>query len=551
MSTFSLVTIRQDDEHMTDQYPGVPTGPEQPRQEQEPVGDGAPTPAAAGGEAAEAGQAAWGAAPAGWATQTGQTGWQTPAGSAYPGSGQPAAQAGAWQAQGAGEPTPDPWAGYGSTGYPDQSGYGAAYPQGAAYGAPGQSPYGSTAYGSSAYGSTGYGSTGYADQSGAAWQHDTTVYAATAPTTAPAPPAPPARRSGTSRTGLLLVAAALTGLLAGALGGYAGSQLADGESSSGTIALPQSDAQLSDRPEGSIADIAARVSPSVVSIEVSGSGGAGTGSGFVVRSNGYILTNNHVVEAAASGGQITVVFSDGTKLDGTIVGRDPNYDLAVVKVQASDLPAVALGNSDSVVVGDAVIAIGSPLGLEGTVTAGIVSALNRPVTAGDSTGDTSFINAIQTDAAINPGNSGGPLVNAAGEVIGVNSAIASLSDGSGQAGSIGLGFAIPVNQAQRIAEELINTGTSTKPIIGVRLDTQYAGAGARVESVDPGGPAAAAGMQDGDVIVEYNGKPVEDSTQLIVDIRAMKPGEKVAIKVQRGGGTEELTVTLGSDSSSN
>ena len=538
---------------MTDQYPGVPTGAEQPRQEPEPTAADAPTAPAAGGSAAGDGQPTWGAAPAGWqgdtaqggwAGQPGQTGWQTPAGSAYPGTAQPGPAAGAWQAQGAGQPAADPWAGYGAAGYSEQSGYGASYPQGGTYGSTGQS----------GYPTTGYGSTGYADQSGygTAWQHDTTVYGATSPTTAPAPPAPPAKKTGTSRVGWLLAAAALTGLLAGALGGYAGAQLGDGGSSTGTVALPQSDAQLSDRPEGSIAAIAARVSPSVVSIEVSGNGGAGTGSGFVVRSNGYIVTNNHVVEAAAGGGTITVVFSDGTKLDGTIVGRDPNYDLAVVKVEASDLPAVTLGNSDSVVVGDGVIAIGSPLGLEGTVTAGIVSALNRPVTAGDPTGgDTSFINAIQTDAAINPGNSGGPLVNAAGEVIGVNSAIASLGAGTGQAGSIGLGFAIPVNQAQRIAEELINTGTSTKPIIGVRLDTQYTGAGARVESVDAGGPAADAGMQGGDVIVEFNGKPVEDSTQLIVDIRAMQPGDKVTMQVQRGGGTEELTVTLGSDSSSN
>jgi putative serine protease PepD len=301
-----------------------------------------------------------------------------------------------------------------------------------------------------------------------------------------------------------------------------------------------------------VAAIAEAVSPAVVSLAVSGQGGAGTGSGFVIREDGYILTNNHVVEAAADGGEITVNFSDDRRLNATIVGRDAAYDLAVIKVDATGLPTVALGNSDGVIVGDLAIAIGSPLGLDGTVTAGIISALNRPVTAGGQ-GETSFINAIQTDAAINPGNSGGPLVNAAGEVIGVNSAIATLGDAGlgGQSGSIGLGFAIPINQAKRIAEELIDSGTSTKPIIGVRLDVQYTGEGARVESVTAGGPADEAGLEAGDIIVEFDGRTVEDATQLIVDIRSMSPGDTVPITVQRGSDTVELTITLGSDSSSN
>jgi putative serine protease PepD len=287
----------------------------------------------------------------------------------------------------------------------------------------------------------------------------------------------------------------------------------------------------------------------VVSLEVNGAQGSGTGSGFVIRDNGYIVTNNHVVESAADGGEITVHFADGRKFDAKIVGRDANYDIAVVKVDASGLPTVVLGDSDGVVVGDMAIAIGSPLGLDGTVTAGIVSALNRPVTAGGQ-GSTSFINAIQTDAAINPGNSGGALVNAAGEVIGVNSAIATLGDGTSQSGSIGLGFAIPINQVTRISEELINTGSSTKPIIGVSLDQSYQGDGARVQEVTPGGPAEAAGLEAGDIIVEFDGEPVADATSLIVDIRSMKPGDEVTISVQRGGGTEDLTITLGSDSSS-
>jgi putative serine protease PepD len=328
-----------------------------------------------------------------------------------------------------------------------------------------------------------------------------------------------------------------------------GSQAGDTASST-TVTLPQTGVDKSERPSGSVAAIAEAVSPAVVSLAVSGQGGAGTGSGFVIREDGYILTNNHVVEAAANGGEITVNFSDDRRLNATIVGRDAAYDLAVIKVDATGLPTVALGNSDGVIVGDLAIAIGSPLGLDGTVTAGIVSALNRPVTAGGQ-GETSFINAIQTDAAINPGNSGGPLVNAAGEVIGVNSAIATLGDGTSQSGSIGLGFAIPVNQAKRIAEELIDTGASTKPIIGVRLDVQYLGEGARVESVTAGGPADEAGLQAGDVIVEFDGRTVEDATQLIVDIRSMSPGDTVPITVQRGSENVELTITLGSDSSSN
>jgi putative serine protease PepD len=514
---------------MTDQYPSVPGDQGQPEPaatESSPEGASSEAPSAPG----------WGTAPAGW---------QTPSGAGYPTTGQAPASGGAdqaaWQAQGA---WPTTQAGYGTQAGYDQAAYGQA-----AYG---QSPYGQAAYGQSPYGSgaTGYGQGSY-DQSApgqgqASWQHDTSVYGVTAP---PAPPAKPAK--GTSRTGLLLAAAALTGLLAGGVGGFVGAELAD-QSTTGTVSLPQSDAAMSERPEGSIADLAARVSPAVVSLTVNGPNESGTGSGFVVRSNGYIVTNNHVVSAAADGGQISVRFSDGRTLDGEIVGRDPNYDLAVVKVDATDLPTTTLGNSDGVVVGDTVIAIGSPLGLEGTVTAGIVSALNRPVTAGGQGSDeTSFINAIQTDAAINPGNSGGPLINAAGEVIGVNSAIASLSDGSGQAGSIGLGFAIPINQAQRIAEELINTGTSTKPIIGVRLNSQFSGPGAQVDSVDPNGPAAKAGLQDGDVIVEFNGRAVSDSTQLIVDIRSMQPGDEVTVTVDRGGQEKEYTITLGSDSSSN
>ncbi|OIQ67822.1 putative serine protease HtrA [mine drainage metagenome] len=246
-----------------------------------------------------------------------------------------------------------------------------------------------------------------------------------------------------------------------------------------------------------------------------------------------------------------VQLSDGRIVDGTVVGRDPSYDLAVVKVAVTGLTALALGDSDKIQVGDAVIAVGSPLGLSGTVTTGIISAKNRAVTTSGATGPgNSFINALQTDAAINPGDSGGPLVDATGAVIGVNSAIASLgSSFGGQSGSIGLGFAIPINQAKRTAEELIRTGVSSHPIIGVSLDTSYAGPGARIAdtagSVTAGSPAAKAGLQPGDLIVAIDGQRVANSDELIVAIRTHAPGDRVVLTYVRGKGAEtKVTLTL-------
>jgi putative serine protease PepD len=370
------------------------------------------------------------------------------------------------------------------------------------------------------------------------------------------PAAPPAPRQK-SRTALILVLAALLGLLAGGAGAAAVVAITGWDSDSQATAskppesplLPQGSDDTIPRAEGSVAQIAANVSPSVVSIEVEAGNNSGSGSGVIIRKDGYILTNNHVVEAAANGGgEITVRLSNEDTLRAKIVGRDPEYDLAVIKVEANDLPTATLGNSDAVSVGDVAIAIGSPLGLDGTVTAGIVSALNRPVTAGQSTAETSYINAIQTDAAINPGNSGGALVNSRGEVIGINSAIASLSaDPNSQPGSIGLGFAIPINQAKRVAEELIATGKSTKPVIGVSLNMYYAGEGAEVTAVNPGGPAAKAGISAGDIITAFNGAKVDDGTELVVKIRARSPGEKVTLTIKRGNDTKDVQVTLGEE----
>ena len=306
-----------------------------------------------------------------------------------------------------------------------------------------------------------------------------------------------------------------------------------------------------ERPPGSAADIAQRVLPSVVSISARGVRGGGSGTGFVIDSNGFILTNDHVIsDAAVDGGRIDVQLNDGTTLKATIIGRDSAYDLAVLKIDRRGLTALTFGDSDEVAVGDAVIAIGSPLGLSGTVTLGIVSAKDRAVTAGEDAGDNSYINAIQTDAAINPGNSGGPLVNSAGAVIGVNSAIATLGSSflSSQSGSIGLGFAIPINQARKTAEQLIKTGKATYPVVGISVDMQYAGDGAKIadtaNAIVPGGPAAKAGLRAGDLITKFNGRTITTPEELIVSIRSQNVGDKVEIEYIRSGKTLKAILTL-------
>lgn len=372
------------------------------------------------------------------------------------------------------------------------------------------------------------------------------------------------RRSRGLRAGPVIAISVTLALLAGLAGGFLGFALADrlsnssGVDASVSLGAPPTSG-TSDRPADSIAGVASKVLPTVVSLSVEGRSESSTGSGFVIQSNGYVLTNNHVIEAAVGSGTVTVFFNDGSRAPATIVGRDTAYDLAVLKVEKTGLSVLPLGNSDQIVVGDSVLAVGSPLGLSGTVTTGIVSALNRPVTAGGSgSSDTSFINAIQTDAAINPGNSGGPLVNSAGGVIGVNSAIATLGGANNASGSIGVGFAIPINQARRTAEEIIRTGKSTKPVIGVTLDTSYNGRGAKIASnvisgrvpITPGGPADKAGLKAGDVVLAVNGRTVNNGDELIVAIRAAQPGDTVTFKVQRGGSTSDIQVVLGSESSS-
>jgi putative serine protease PepD len=297
-----------------------------------------------------------------------------------------------------------------------------------------------------------------------------------------------------------------------------------------------------------VKSIAQLVSPSVVSLEVSGLTGSGTGSGSIYRSNSttsYIVTNNHVIEGAASGGSIQVELNNGDVLTGTIVGRDSEYDLAVVSVRKGNLPEIPKGNSTTIAIGDAVVAFGSPLGLSGTVTSGIVSALNRPVTTG-STSITSYIDAIQTDAAINPGNSGGPLVDSQGRIIGVNSAIASLGSSSAT-GNIGLGFSIPFNQAKRIIEEIISTGKSTKPIFGVSFDSTFTGVGAKIGLITSGKGADKAGIPVNSIIKTIDGYKITDAVSAIVRIRAKAPGDQVTVIVELPSGSNKTyTVTLDS-----
>jgi len=369
----------------------------------------------------------------------------------------------------------------------------------------------------------------------------------------PLPPRPePQTRRGLGVLAVVSIATAVSLVVGGFAGiaGYVIGARVDGDPAAASV-IPASISSESAadliREPGSIAVIAASVLPSVVSILIEGDGpnGLGSGSGFVIRPDGYILTNNHVAAPAANGGKLTVVFSNGTREGATIVGRNTSYDLAVLKVERGGLTPAALGNSSAVKVGDAAIAIGAPLGLDGTVTAGIISSLDRPVTAGGS-GEMAYINAIQTDAAINPGNSGGPLLDAAGRVIGVNSAIATLASAiTGEGGSIGLGFAVPINSAKRISEELIETGDSRTPIIGVTLDTTFTGTGARVAEITADGPAEGE-LRQGDVITRLNGRAIDDSTELVVTIRSYAPGEEIEVTFTRGSQERTAKVTLGS-----
>lgn len=310
-------------------------------------------------------------------------------------------------------------------------------------------------------------------------------------------------------------------------------------------------------PAGSVEAVAAKVVPSVVKLEVNQGRSSEEGSGVILSTDGLILTNNHVVAAAAAAAdgagaapRTKVTFADGTNAPFTVVGTDPGSDIAVVRAQnVSDLTPIAIGSSADLRVGQDVVAIGSPLGLEGTVTTGIISALNRPVAAGgDARNQNTVLDAIQTDAAINPGNSGGALVNMNGELVGVNSAIATLGANAGgpQGGSIGLGFAIPVDQAKRIADEIIRTGSASRASLGVQVGNEAGVDGAKIVEVTAGGAASAAGLPSGVLVTKIDDRVISSADALVAAVRSKAPGEKVTLTyLDPAGKAQTLDVTLG------
>jgi S1-C subfamily serine protease len=348
----------------------------------------------------------------------------------------------------------------------------------------------------------------------------------------------------------LSVLVLLAVLLVGAVGGGIGWYLTRANDETPLLApgtqLSEVDPGITRQP-GSVSQIAENVMPSVVSIEVRVGQAGATGSGVVIEGDkGYIVTNNHVVSGAdgVEGAEIRAVFFDGSGSAARIVGRDPASDIAVLKVEKPGLVTAALGSSGDVVVGDPVVAIGSPLGLAGTVTSGIVSALERPVRlAGEGSDTNAVISAVQTDAPINPGNSGGALVDASGALVGINTAIASTGAAGG---SIGLGFAIPVDTVRDIAEQLISTGSAVHASLGVNTRSVTDGTrdGALVLNVEPGSGAAAAGIREEDVVIAVEGEPVGSSEELVVAVDAHDPGETITVEVVRGGSSTELEATL-------
>jgi putative serine protease PepD len=376
------------------------------------------------------------------------------------------------------------------------------------------------------------------------------------------PPPPPSANPDQQRRRRGVTALIAVALAAGLIGGGAGAVINHQLGDNSAAASPALSAPISSTKTGSnaVEQVAARLLPSVVSIEErapDGSGGEGTG--VALSANGLILTNNHVVAEAAAGGTLSVTLNNGTSTGATIVGRDPVTDLAVIRAKGvSGLRPATLGRSADLRVGESVVAIGSPLGLQGSVTSGIVSALNRPVRTGAEagSGDTTstVIDAVQTDAAINPGNSGGPLVNLAGQVVGINSAIASLGATSGQSGSIGVGFSIPIDQARAIAKQLIASGHATHAQLGVSVrDAQRSDGsgtqGAYLAVVTAGSGAQAAGLRVGDVVTKVGGRPVDGADALIAAIRTHRPDQKVQLTYDRRGKTLTTTVTLGDDAS--
>ena len=362
-----------------------------------------------------------------------------------------------------------------------------------------------------------------------------------------APPPPPAR--GVPVWAWLVIVG--IALVVGLLGGIVGGAMVLGTTGSGdSFSLPAlgDDVEKAPVAKGSVAAVARRALPSTVQIRVRSGGGegaqAGSGSGFVVDREGHVVTNNHVTEVAAEGGEISVVDYQGRRHDAELVGASPAYDIAVLKIDGPPLRPIALGSSRRMNVGDTVVAVGSPLGLDSTVTSGIVSALDRPVTTGTADAS-SYISAVQTDAAINPGNSGGPLVDLGGRVIGVNSAIATTGGFlGGEGGNIGVGFAIPIEQVRTTTEQILTDGEAEYPVIGAEIRTGGNEIGAVVTAAPSDTPAGEAGIEEGDRIMAVDGTPVPDGASLIVAIRNHRPGEKIELTVRRDGEDLDLDVVL-------
>jgi len=356
------------------------------------------------------------------------------------------------------------------------------------------------------------------------------------------------------RSWVLLVAAAVIALIAGFLGGFGAGSI------SGTSNTSSRSSRSVTSVNGGSCDavhVADDVLPTIVTINVTGADGSGVGSGEIIKNSGYIVTNNHVISPAANGGDLSVVFSSGQQKAATLVGRDPKSDLAVLKVTlGKPLPTIALGDSSTVDVGQPVVALGAPLGLSSTVTAGIVSALGRDVPVPSDNGATAILaGAIQTDASINPGNSGGALVNCAGALIGVNTAIATVPNAAGQAGggSVGIGFAVPVNLMKTIVDSLIKTGTVAYPYFGVEVAPLPDGVAKRfgvedglfVQAVTPNGPSAQAGIRAGDVITTIDGRPAARTDVLTAVTMTKKAGDTITVGYVRNGKHDTTTVTLG------
>jgi len=372
------------------------------------------------------------------------------------------------------------------------------------------------------------------------------------------PPRPPAPARGKVSGWVWPVVCSLAlvlGVVGGALGGWAIDQW-DGNDTPGRVSGGLNDVDTVSKPplpvdNGSIEAVAEKLLPSTVQVlaDYNGEELGATGSGFVLDKQGHIVTNNHVVEGAADNGKVVVVDHEGKRHDAEIVGRSPVYDLAVLYVKDLEgAQPAALGTSEDLRIGEGVVAIGSPLGLSSTVTSGIVSALNRPVSTKADTKDlSSYINAVQTDAAINPGNSGGPLVDLTGRVVGVNSAIATTGGGAdGESGNIGVGFAIPIEQVRITADQILRDGEAHYPLIGATVDSDGSGDGAHIQSVENGSPADEAGLKKGDVVTELDGRAITDSPTLIVAIRSHLPGDTVSLTVDRDGKERTIKVTLGS-----